>query len=103
MSKFERPYWWPQLAADPEYLAQLRDDMPEDTQGMDDEELAEWISDGWKYSDTWDHLGDAREEYEPLADAFFDCIEALRKVSKGDDAAADIARAALTKAGVVQS
>lgn len=41
----EKPYWWPVLATPDEVDEQ-----------------------GWKYSDTWDNLKDAREDYENLAD-----------------------------------
>lgn len=77
------PWWWPRLANDPEYLATFRKDMPETAEGMTDEDLAEYLGEGWKYADTWDHLGDAREEYEKLADAFLALVaenERLRKL-----------------------
>ena len=45
------PWWWPELADDDE-----RDHT------------------GWRYTDTWDHLGDARSEYEKLADAFLGLV-----------------------------
>lgn len=51
-----KPYWWPLLASE--------------------EERA---NTGWKYSDTWDHLGDAREHFEALADAFLALVEKAPK------------------------
>jgi hypothetical protein len=30
---------------------------------------------GYKYADTWDHLGDARHDYEQLADAYLDLLK----------------------------
>lgn len=66
----DKPWWWPQLMDD-EWRASLRADYPEDTAGMDDDDLnAKYGEDGWKYVDTWDHLGDARQQFEALADAF---------------------------------
>lgn len=75
--KGTKPHWWPQLVNDPEYLAEFREHQPDDAEGMSDEELAEYLSEGWKYSDTWDHLGDARQGYEELADAFLKLCQAL--------------------------
>lgn len=48
----EKPWWFPERSNE------------------EDEELT-----GRKYSDTWDHLGDARDEYEKLADAYLALLE----------------------------
>lgn len=76
----EKPYWWPELADDA-WRARLRDDYPEETADWSDEKLDDYYNEhGWKYVDTWDHLGDAREEYEKLADAFLKlCAETGKK------------------------
>jgi len=72
----ERPYWAPELA-DAEYFARLRKDYPEDTAGQSDEELADYFEVRGKYATTWDHAGDAYNDYEPLADDWIKLREAL--------------------------
>ena len=62
----ETPWWWP-VRADKNWMQRIRDDYPEAT-GLDDDEIAEKYADGWPFADTWDHLGDAREEYQPVAE-----------------------------------
>lgn len=74
----EKPWWFPVLA-DAAWCDRIRKDYPEDTDGMDDEEIREEYAHGWKYADTWDHLGDAREEYEQLADAYLALLESTGK------------------------
>lgn len=64
----EKPYWYPVLC-DKEYFDRLREDYPENAH-MSDEELHEYYNDGLKYQILWDHIGDAYEDYEPLADEF---------------------------------
>lgn len=75
----EKPYWWPQKI-DAEYIEHLREEYPEETDGLDDESVV-WEFDEDKmigdFSDTWDHVGDAREDYEPLAATFLDLVEVL--------------------------
>ena len=63
----ERKYWYPQLT-DGEWIARLRTDYPEDCDGMDDADVREYYADGRKYADVWDHVGDARVDWEMLAD-----------------------------------
>lgn len=65
----EKPWWFPELT-DAAWVARIRADYPEDTQGLDDDTVRDEYADGMKYADTWDHLGDARGSYEPLADAY---------------------------------
>lgn len=77
----EKPYWWPTLVDD-EWRDRIRADYPEETDGMDDDSIDEKYSDGWKYVDLWDHLGDARNDYEGLADAFLKlCAESGKSPS----------------------
>lgn len=71
--KTEHPWWFPQLA-DAEWVARIRKDYPEQTTGMSDDWVRDAYSDGWKYVDTWDHLGDARAGYEHLADAYLELL-----------------------------
>jgi len=71
----KRPWWWPVLV-DEKLIAELRQDYPEKCDGLDDDEvLCEFDLDCTKYADTWDHLGDARGEYEQLADAFLEIVQ----------------------------
>ena len=68
--------WWHPTVTDTEYCNRLRDDYPENAH-MDDDELRDFYADGRKYSTLWDHIGDAYEDYEPLADSYFDLLTAL--------------------------
>jgi hypothetical protein len=70
----DKPYWWPQPMND-EWRGRLRVDYPEDTVGLSDDGLDEKYGEGWKYVDTWDHLGDARSDWQELADAFLKLVE----------------------------
>lgn len=74
----EKPWWFPQLA-DAAWCARIRSEYPE-AASLDDDEIRDEYADGWKYADTWDHLGEARAEYEKLADAY---LELLAKVGDG--------------------
>lgn len=63
--------WWEPELADDDYVARLRADYPEKCDGMSDE----WVRDhfnptGGKYIVTWDHVGDAYQQFEALADAY---------------------------------
>lgn len=80
------PWWWPREANDA-WRAQLRKDYPDDTKDKSDDELDdEYNEEGYKYVDTWDHVGDARAGYEPLADAFLKlCAETGKKPSDFTD------------------
>lgn len=79
----DKPYWWPELPDD-EWRARLRADYPEKTAGWSDEQLNDhYHVYGWKYTDTWDHLKDARQAYEALADAFLALVAETGK-SPGD-------------------
>ena len=69
----EHPWWWP-VPTDAKWLARIRADYP-DHAGWSDEDLRDHYAEGWKSADTWDHLGDAREDYQMLADAFLDLVE----------------------------
>jgi hypothetical protein len=63
----ETPYWHPVLSDD-KWLARIRADDPEDVAGMSDETIRDEYAHGLKYADVWDHVGDAREDWEKLAD-----------------------------------
>lgn len=70
----DRPYWFPKLT-DAAWIASVRADYPEGTEGMDDDWVRDEYAEGYKYADTWDHLGDARHDYEQLADAYLDLLK----------------------------
>lgn len=68
-TKDEKPWWWPQPVND-EWRVGIRSEYPEETARMSDHVLDEYYAHGLTYADMWDHLGDARSEYQKLADAF---------------------------------
>jgi hypothetical protein len=70
----DRPYWFPMLT-DAAWIARIRADYPDRTEGMSDEWVRETYANGCKYADTWDHLGDARHDYKMLADAYLDLLK----------------------------
>jgi hypothetical protein len=70
----ERPYWFPKLT-DAAWIARMRADYPKGTKGMDDDRVRDTYAEGCKYADTWNNLGDARHDYEQLADAYLDLLK----------------------------
>lgn len=66
-----KPWWYP-VKCDADYCNQLREDMQDAVYGMSDEELVEEFNDGLKYQRLWDHIGDAYEQFEPLAEAYLE-------------------------------
>ena len=77
MSIQDKNPWWIPVLTDAEWCAQIREDYPEDAANSDDDTIREEYADGWKYADTWDQLGDAREQLEKLADAYFELTAEL--------------------------
>ena len=73
-------YWWPELA-DADYFARMRKDYPEHSH-LSDEELGEYFEVRGKYADTWDHAGDAYNDYEPLADDWFKLRAVLARIGE---------------------
>ena len=71
----ERPWWFPVLTTDPDWINTIRVDYPEDTAEMTDEEIVMDYGDDQKYATTWDNIGDAHDDYEPLADAYLALLE----------------------------
>lgn len=63
------PWWWPK-PTDAAWCAQKRHDY--DEPGLSDEEIRERFAYGRKYAVTWDHVGDAYDEFEQLADFLMD-------------------------------
>ena len=76
-----QPWWWPQ-PVNAEWIASIRADYPERTEHIDDEDVVERYGSGFPYVDTWDHLGDAREGYARLADAFLRLVAECGKSPK---------------------
>lgn len=75
----DKPYWWPQLP-DAEWRERIREDYPEKVAGWSDDEIDDYFNEaGCKYVDVWDHVGDARCDYENLADAFLSLVEETGK------------------------
>ena len=75
----EIKYWHPVLC-DKEHFDRLRRDYPEDTEGMSDEDIHEYYDESRKYSDVWDNIGDARADWEMLADDWFRLRQALAQI-----------------------
>lgn len=71
-------YWEPELCDD-DYFSRLRLDYPENSD-MSNDELHDHFNNSRKYSITWDHIGDAYAEYEPLSDAYLRHKSAMTKV-----------------------
>lgn len=68
MASKEKEWWEPNLC-NKQHFERLRSDYPEHANKNDDE-LHDYFDDRKKYSVTWDHVGDAYDEYEKLADAY---------------------------------
>ena len=77
----EQPWWFP-VETDAAWVERVRQDYPEQTAGKDDHWVRVKYADGAKYQVLWDHLGDAYEQFEALADAY---IDLARKVPPGRD------------------
>ena len=80
----DKPWWWPEEINDA-YFQRLRSDYPEKADWSDDR-LLDYFGEGWtKFADTWDHLGDARDEYEKLATAFLMLVSETGKTPSDFD------------------
>lgn len=62
----DRKWWWPE-PTDEKWCERMRAEYPEFA-AWDDDSVRDHFSDAGKYADVWDHLGDAREDWELLAD-----------------------------------
>ena len=81
----EKPSWYPKLATE-EYINRLREDYPHIADGCSDEEVIEEFDHGRKYVGLlWDHVGEAYEGYEKLADAFLGQEEEIEKLKRERD------------------
>lgn len=74
--------WWMPVLTDATYFQRLREDYPDNAHMSDDELRIHFDAHG-KYATTWDHTGDAYAEYEPLADSFFELVDALEDMLSG--------------------
>ena len=68
----EKPSWFP-VPTDSIWLKGIRDNYPNDAH-MPDDELRELYNEGAKYENLWDHVGEAYEDYEKLADAYLELL-----------------------------
>ena len=71
--------WWFPRKADAAWVAEIRDEDPDETAGMDDEDVIDKYAYGRRYVVTWDHLGDAYDQYEALVDEYIALLEIVRK------------------------
>lgn len=90
MRDSEKPYWYP-VRVDEDYFKRLREDYP-DKAHLGDEALNDYFNDGREFSILWDHVGDAYDDYVPLANAFLYMYDALR-------AAVELSGRTLSKSG----
>jgi len=74
----DNPWWYPQLV-DAELLAGLRKDYPESAH-LSDEELAKEYECNQKYAVYWDHVGEAYEEYEKVADRMLELEKEVERL-----------------------
>lgn len=73
--KNEEQWWFPKKT-DEQWMEQIRKDYPENAD-WSDESLRDHYANGRKYENTWDHVGDAADEHEKLADSYLDAIEVI--------------------------
>ena len=66
--KNEKPWWYPKLT-NSAWCNEKRRDYPSNAH-LSDDELRDKYADGRKYQVTWDHVGDAYDDWEKLADAY---------------------------------
>ena len=69
-------WWYPQLT-DRTFVAALRRDYHHDA-ALSDEVLIKKYAEGRKYAVTWDHLGDAYDQFEQLSDAYLTALDQLK-------------------------
>ena len=74
MTTDEKPWWFPEVT-DAAWVERMRMEYPDETAAKGDDEVREYFADGAKYATTWDHVGDAYDEYEKLADAYLALLE----------------------------
>lgn len=65
----EKPWWLP-TETNTEWIDRIRKDYPDSAGPLSDEAVRAIYAEGRKYAVTWDHFGDAYDEYEQLADAY---------------------------------
>lgn len=77
------PWWMPKLV-DHEFCERLRNDYPEDAH-LGDEDIAErYEYTLGEYATTWDNLGDAYDQFQRLADAYFNLKQQLTPIPNAD-------------------
>lgn len=68
--KLYKDEWWYPIRMDAAYVERLRRDYPDGTAGKDDATVRADYDSCEKYEHSWDHQGEAYDQFEPLADAF---------------------------------
>lgn len=63
----EKQWWWP-VETNDDWVNGIKADYPEDTDGMCENDIRDEYANNLKYQITWDHIGDAYEQFEKLAD-----------------------------------
>ena len=71
--------WWEPTPTDPAWVERVRSDYPEACAGHDDEWVRDKYANGRRYGVLWDHIGDAYEQFEALADAYLAMKRAARE------------------------
>ena len=68
MAQLEHDHWHPELT-DKAWCKEVRNQGYDDEDhGLDDDEIREKYAGGRRYATTWDHIGDAYDEWEPMCD-----------------------------------
>jgi|GEM_PF-6581190 len=82
MSKYKKEFWYPKLV-DADYVQGLREDYPEEIEDdWDDDVVRDQFDCTSKYAQLWDNIGDAYDDFEPLADAFLELEKENDKLLK---------------------
>ena len=76
-----KPWWWPE-PADHTWCECARICYGKDCAGLDDDAIRAKYNFGRKFLTGWDCIGDARDEYELLAESFLGAFELLSEVRK---------------------
>ena len=64
----DKPWWFPR-PTDAAWCAYIRSEY-DDAADLSDDEIRNKYAEGQEYATTWDHCGDAYEQFKELADAY---------------------------------
>lgn len=76
--------WWFPERADKAYCDERRR-IYDEAKGMTDAETVDHYNEGRKFRALWDHVGDAYEAYEPLAEAYLELRDRYLRENPSDD------------------